>query len=243
VTGHHSLDELSDWAADGLEPGRAAEVGAHVESCPDCAEEVAALREVTQLLAAAPVPAMPADVFGRLSGVVAAESQRRSAAAHRRAQHGPGHGAAGLLADPRPTLGSFDARTKVRRPARVLGRVLVSLGVAAAVGFGGYVLSATAGLNEPVASTPVSINPATLSKQAAALRLTSPSNPHRFSNAWQCARKVTDGRIVGIRSVTVTGEPAYLVYLDRDDSTEVDVVRGCGTGTPVVGPSAQLPKR
>lgn len=243
MTGHYSLDELSDWTSDGSEVSalrdpRDADIAAHVEQCPDCAAEVAALREVSGLLGAEPVPAMPADVFGRLSGVVAAESVRRTAAAHRRSGH-----VAHLMREPRPSLGSFDSRVGEPRRGRLLGRVLVGLGVAAVVGFGGYVLSATAGLNEPVATSPVSINPETLSKQATALRAATDPSPHRFSNAWQCARKVTEGRITGIRQVSVDGEPAYLVYLARSGGTRVSVVRGCGTGNPVVGPSVEIPDR
>ena len=238
MTGHYSLDELSDWMSDSREAspehdGWRAEVAAHVDGCADCAQGVAALREVGELLASEPVPAMPADVFGRLSGVVVAESQRRTAAADRRSHHAA-----------RPGLGAFDDRVVGPKRRRLLGRALASVAVAAAVGFGGYVLSATAGLNEPVSASPVSIDPATLSSQAAALRLTSPSDPHRFSKAWRCARKVTDGRIVGIRPVMVTGEPAYLVYLDRSGGgTDVSVVRGCGTSTPSAGPTVALPDR
>ena len=50
---------------------------------------------------------------------------------------------------PRATLGTFGA-DRSRRPARRwLVPVLAAAAAALVVGFGGYVLSATAGLNEP----------------------------------------------------------------------------------------------
>jgi hypothetical protein len=62
--------------------------------------------------------------------------------------------------------------------------------------------------------------------------------PHRFSRAWQCAREVTDGRITGIASTTVDGVPALLVYLRKDDATQVVIVTGCGREAPSAGSSA-----
>jgi len=68
-------------------------------------------------------------------------------------------------------------------------------------------------------------------------------SPHRFSQAWDCARKVTDGRITGLAASTVDGTPALLVYTESDGSTQVTVVTGCGADTPSAGPSALLPPR
>jgi predicted RNA-binding protein associated with RNAse of E/G family len=66
-------------------------------------------------------------------------------------------------------------------------------------------------------------------------------SPHRFSQGWDCARKVTGGRITGLASSTVDGTPALLVYMKSEDSTQVTVATGCRVSMPSAGPSAVLP--
>jgi hypothetical protein len=108
------------------------------------------------------------------------------------------------------------------------------------VGFGAYVASATAGLNEPPVVAAVSSS--NLGAQAGALQREG-LEPHRFSRAWQCAREATEGRIVGLASSTVDGTPALLVYTRAGATTQVIVVTGCGTSSPSAGPSALVSRR
>lgn len=69
---------------DGLVHGqRAAWLAEHLARCPRCGTVPARLDEVTAMLAAAPAPAMPADVTRRLTDVLAAEAAGRAAAAVR----------------------------------------------------------------------------------------------------------------------------------------------------------------
>jgi hypothetical protein len=113
--------------------------------------------------------------------------------------------------------------------------------VAAVVGFGAYVISSSAGLNEPPILAAISSRD--LGAQARELEQTSGGlSPHRFSHAWERAREVVDQRIAGIASSTVDGVPALLVYTKSAGSTEVTVVTGCRVGTPSAGPSAVLPR-
>jgi hypothetical protein len=86
------------------------------------------------------------------------------------------------------------------------------------------------------------VNSTQLGKQASALQQAADIDPHRFSRAWQCARQVTDGRIVGLANSRVDGQPALLVYLRSGQSTQVVVVTGCASAAPSAGPSALLPR-
>jgi hypothetical protein len=167
---------------------------------------------------------MPEAVAHRLNEVIAAESARRSDAWK-----------------PRPTLGTFGQ--DLRKPSKSHWTLpaLAAAALAAVVGFGAYLISATAGLNEPPVVAAVSSND--LGSEARALEQAAGGlSPHRFSQAWDCARKVTDGRITGLAATTVDGTPALLVYTKSEGSTLVTVVTGCGAGTPSTGPSVVLPR-
>ena len=248
VSDHPSLAELADAAEGLLTPERAAQVAAHRADCPDCQAHTAALTEVTARLAAIPAPPMPPEVAERLARVLAGErvpSRVRAIDAEnedtlpiRRLES---RGARGVSprdwTPPRVTLGTFGA-TRSRPPVRRwLAPVLAAAVVALLIGFGGYVLSATAGLNEPPVVAAIS-STEDLGAQAGAVDRRIDLTPHRFSRAWQCARGVTDGRIVGIASTTVDGVPALLVYLARDGATQVVVVTGCGGEAPSARESA-----
>lgn len=117
----------------------------------------------------------------------------------------------------RPTLGTFGADLDKPRKSRWVVPALAAAAAAAVVGFGAYVISARE-------------------------RASGGLSPHRFSQAWGCARHVTDERITGLVSSTVDGMPALLVYTESGDSMHVTVVTGCGGGTPAAGPSAVLPR-
>jgi len=222
MTEHPTLDALADAAEDLLSPEQSAAVEAHLATCVECQAGAASLRAVTAELGATPTPTMPTEVAQRLSRVLVAESADRD-----------------RPRTAKVTLGSFGAN----RPAKSTRRWLVPALVAAAaaiVGFGAYVASATAGLNEPPVVT--AVNSTQLGKQASALQQAADIDPHRFSRAWQCARQVTDGQIVGLANSRVDGQPALLVYLRSGQSTQVVVVTGCASAAPSAGPSALLPR-
>ena len=232
---HPSLTELAEAAEGLLDDARSAEVQAHLAGCVRCQRSAAELRAVSATLATAPPPVMPAEVAERLNRVLAGEVVRRSRQpiVDDESESSPSGRA-------RVTLGTFGA-DRPRRPARrIVLPALAAAGAAAVVGFGAYVASATAGLNEPPVVTAVSI--ANLGAQAGAVQRDGLA-PHRFSRAWQCAREATDGRIVGLASSTVDGTPALLVYTRSGAATQVTVVTGCATGRPSPGPSALVSRR
>jgi hypothetical protein len=119
--------------------------------------------------------------------------------------------------------------------------VLAAACLAALVGFGGYVLSATAGLNEPPVVA-AAVDSRDLAAQARSLEQSRDLDPHRFSNAWFCARSVTPGRITGLAAARVDGSPALLVYTRSDGAEVVTVVTGCGAVQPSAIASAALPR-
>ncbi|MCF2533882.1 anti-sigma factor family protein [Yinghuangia soli] len=69
--GHVDVDLLADLAEDLLDSSAAADVRAHLGTCPDCRETYAALAEVRELLGAQPAEPMPDDVFAGLMAVLA----------------------------------------------------------------------------------------------------------------------------------------------------------------------------
>ena len=141
---------------------------------------------------------------------------------------------------PRATLGTFGAELEKPRPRWPLA-ALAAAAVAVVVGFAAYLISASAGLNEP--PVVAAVNSRDLGVDARALEQASGGlSPHRFSQAWNCARKVTDSRITGLAASSLDGAPALLVYTKSDGSAQVTVVTGCGAGTPSAGPSALLPR-
>lgn len=101
---HPDAIEISDLTEDLLAPERAAEVRAHMASCPQCGEVLAALQEMRALLGD-PLPAepMPADVAARIDAALAAEQ----------------HSAAGLPADPSGVPRETSPRTAERPHADV----------------------------------------------------------------------------------------------------------------------------
>jgi anti-sigma factor RsiW len=232
---HLTTDELADAAEGLLDPERAAFAESHIADCPDCHAQSDALRAVSATLQAEPAQTMPEAVAHRLNDVVAAEQVRRAEASVK------GRGLESVPSQqPRATLGAFGKELEKPRPRWAL-TALVAAAAVAVVGFGAYVISASAGLNEP---PPVAaVNSRDLGADAWALEQASGGlSPHRFSQAWDCAREVTDGRITGLAASSLDGTPALLVYTSSAGSTHVTVVTGCGTGTPSAGPSALLPR-
>jgi anti-sigma factor RsiW len=232
---HPSLIELAELAEGVLDQPQATEVQDHLSGCANCQRSTTELRAVSTTLAAVPAPVMPAEVAARLDRVLAGEVVRRTAV-----QPEPAEESVATPYSSRVTLGAFGAGRPRRSVRRTVRPALAAAAAAAVVGFGAYVASASAGLNEP--PVVASVSSANLGTQAGALARAG-LEPHRFSRAWQCARKATSGRIVGLASSTVDGTPALLVYLKSGATTEVVVVRGCAGGRPSAGPSDVVSRR
>ncbi|WP_327289930.1 anti-sigma factor family protein [Streptomyces sp. NBC_01198] len=80
---HPEVADISDLAEGILLPEKAAEVRAHIESCEQCGEVLASLREIRELLGDLPQPEpMPPDVAARIETALAAEAQRDTAPPH-----------------------------------------------------------------------------------------------------------------------------------------------------------------
>lgn len=224
VSDHIALEELADASAGVLDDRRTDQIEAHVESCAECRGTWNALAEVSAVLGALPPPVMPPEVAQRLHEALAAE-QRRTV----------------TLSRPQ-SLGVFGADLpRTPRSRWVLG-VVVACAAAGAVGLGGYVLSASAGLNEPSSMAPAVVSSSRLAAQAHSLLQGADLGPHRFSRAWRCAGDVVSGRITAITQAVVDGQPALLVYTRSDDVARVTVVTGCEDAHPVAGPSTTLPQ-
>jgi len=235
ASAHPSLTELAEAAEGLLDDARSAEVQAHLAGCSRCQGNAAELRAVSATLAAAPAPTMPAEVAARLDRVLAGEAVHRLRQPARDEDTEPGGSW-----PPRVTLGAFGVKRPRRSTRRVLLPALAAAVAAVVAGFGAYVASASAGLNEPPVVAAVSSS--NLGAQASVFERNG-LEPHRFSRAWQCAREVTDGRIVGLANSTVDGTPALLVFTRSGAATQVTVVTGCATGRPSAGPSALVSRR
>jgi anti-sigma factor RsiW len=233
---HLSIDELAD-AAEGLLEDRAAFVESHLAGCAECRANAEALREVTAALRADDSPPMPDAVVHRLEDAIAAENAHRALAS----ADGRDQDDSASTWQPRAKLDTFGADLDKPRKSRWVIPALAAAAAAAVVGFGAYVISARAGLNEP--PVVAAVNSRDLGAEAGALERTSGGlSPHRFSQAWGCARQATGERITGLVSSTVDGSPALLVYTESGDSTHVTVVTGCGGGTPSARASAVVPR-
>lgn len=77
---HPDVDELSAYADGSLDAAAAGVVGAHVESCAECAGDLRALAFVAGELATLPAPTMPGDVALRLDEAIARERRAHPAA-------------------------------------------------------------------------------------------------------------------------------------------------------------------
>ncbi|HET9649672.1 MAG TPA: zf-HC2 domain-containing protein [Microlunatus sp.] len=234
---HISAEELAREAEGLLDPARTDAVEEHLRGCAACRERVTLLASVRTTLATTPQPPMPPEVAARLDAVLLQEQAGRSID-----PGGPGSVPSGPrgreLWTARPR---FAAPPLPKHRRRTVGRVLLAAALAVLVGFGGYVLSARAGLNEPPTGA-AAVSSEQLTSQAGALERSGDLEPHRFSRAWSCARRVTDDRITGIASVTVDQEPALLVYGDSPAGPVVAVVEGCDQGDPRVTATTPLPR-
>jgi anti-sigma factor RsiW len=259
LDGHIAIDELADAAEGLVDADRSRVISAHLAGCQRCRADADALVAVQQSLAAAPSVAMPEDVFARLQGVVGSEHDRRADQLDRRSAADPGrfvdghrhptgpYGSGSGLPSiggrfPKPYLADHYNQTLGRRHhrARFAGGALAAALLASTVGFGGYVLSASAGTAEPPADRPVVLQQNTLGAAASAELERGDLDAYRFTRAWLCVRKVTDGRITGIRSSALDGRSGYLVFVHRNDVVHAVFVSGCESGDPQAGPSATV---
>ncbi|MGA5166071.1 MULTISPECIES: anti-sigma factor family protein [Streptomyces] len=75
TTQHPDVSEISDLAEGLLPPSRTADVRAHLDGCPLCADVRSSLEEIRGLLGTLPGPArMPADIAERIDAALAAEA-------------------------------------------------------------------------------------------------------------------------------------------------------------------------
>ncbi|HEY5785463.1 MAG TPA: hypothetical protein VIT65_11865 [Microlunatus sp.] len=221
---HLALDDLADLAVGELPVDASVAAEEHLAVCGSCradlAELSADLETISGQLAALPTPTLPVTVAAQLDRVLAGEE----------ATVVPFRRSAPLKA---PASASYVKQTGVVR------LMLAAAAAAAVVGFGGYVLSASAGLNEPSALSPTQVHQAALAEQAKNLAQNRDLDPHLFSAAWRCARQVTAGRITGITPVYVAGEENYLVSTRASGRTYATLVTGCGE-TPTSGERVEL---
>jgi hypothetical protein len=89
MRGHVDAGTVADYREGMLSGRKAARVAAHLSSCPRCADVDAQLTALTTLLAATPVPPMPASLAARLDAALAAEIARASAPAEAADVAGP----------------------------------------------------------------------------------------------------------------------------------------------------------
>ncbi len=221
---HPTVDELADLAVGELPADAAAAAEEHLAGCLACRTELAELRAELDLisgdLAALPPVTMPVTVAARLDRVLGGETST-------------------VTPFLRPAPLKAGATATYVKQTGVIRLMLAAAVAAAVVGFGGYVLSATAGLNEPSAISPAQVHPEALGEQAKALAEARNLDPHLFSAAWRCAREVTSGRITGITPVYVAGEQNYLVYTRSNGQTYATLVTGCGE-EPTAGDRVRL---
>ena len=263
VDDHIDIDELADDAEGLLTPERTAEIAAHLDGCQLCRSSAAALAEVQDLLTTAPAVAMPDDVFARLQDTIAGEQhlRERANAGRQAGDHlGPaapiigtgrppyvdegGHPSTrGGGRFPKPHIAEHFTETKHRRRglrAKFAAGAAGAALLASTAGFGGYVLSASAGANEPPTDQPIVAPDAQSLASSAARAASGDLDAYRFSRAWQCARKATDGSITGIRSTVLGGQHGYLVFLKTDTGNHAVFVTGCDTGIPTAGPTVKV---
>lgn len=257
--GHIDIDELADDAEGLLSPERTAAVAAHLAGCERCRSNAAALAEVSDLMATAPAVSMPDALYARLQDTIAAE-QRLRQSQHATGRFGPstpligtGHqpyvdqsgqpSAKGGGRFPKPHIAEHFTETAHRRRGLRAKFAVGALGaalVASTAGFGGYVLSAAAGANEPPIDQPIVVANAESLASSASSAAAEDLNAYRFSRTWRCARRVTDGTITGIRSTVLDGQHGFLVFLDTGSGKHAVFVTGCETGTPTAGPTVRI---
>lgn len=258
---HIDIEELADFTESLAPPERAAAISQHLAGCADCRSSVDALAKVHRLLAEAPTESMPDDVFARLQVAVAAEQEHRDASGRRldddlghaaprigtgRPPYVDGSGRPSIQGGgrfPKPNIAEHFTDTKHTRRglrAKFATGALAAALLASTAGFGGYVLSAASGTDEPTDHPIIAQNQQSLASAAASAAAHDDLEAHRFTRAWLCARKVTDGSITGIRRTVLNDQSGYLVFLKSGSGTKAIFVHGCDAGHPTAGPAVKL---
>ncbi|MFD0329660.1 zf-HC2 domain-containing protein [Streptacidiphilus monticola] len=146
--GHPDTDTLADYAEELLAPDAAAVLEAHVSSCPDCTATLAALAELSDLLADQPVPWMPEDVARRIDDALAQEAAQE-------AVQQPAEETEAASEPPLRPLPSARQAPRPHRTRRIITRSLVGLAAAAVIGLTGQALVHSSGSSESSGSASV----------------------------------------------------------------------------------------
>lgn len=248
--GHLGLDELADLAVGETAADLAVAAEAHLASCTACRAEFTQVQADLDLmstslaaldLSSAPTLDLPVTVAARLDRALAEESEARihpvgndhSVSADRIRDDN-------VVSLRQPTPLKAPATASYVKQTGFLKLMLVAAVAASVVGFGGYVISASAGMNEPTAISPVQVHPDGLASQASRIAEDRDIDPHFFSAAWRCARQVINGRITGITPVYSDGDETYLVYTRAGGITYARLLYGCADNAPVAGTPVRL---
>jgi hypothetical protein len=125
---HPDAEVLAEFRAGLVTGRRGARISAHLAGCERCAGLCDQLAEISALLVAVPVPAMPDAVAQRLEGVLAAEAAQRDSSER--------------AVDPRPPERARSPRPRRRWNFRLVTlRVLAPAAAVAVLAAGGYGLS------------------------------------------------------------------------------------------------------
>lgn len=252
---HLDGDALAEFRAGLITGRRGARIEAHLAGCDRCSARDGQLAEVSALLAAAPVPALPHRVADRLDTVLAAEVAKRNHPERARGDSSP------------------DGASR-QRPARAWGfrlvamRVLAPAGAAVVLAAGGYGLSQIGGHpgttaaspamgstaksvsrshgseiapaagvtarprmipdNVAVVTSPVNFQPATLRKQLQAQPAAGPTHV-ASPQVRGCVQKVAGGApLVRVESAHFEGRPATIIVARTSRGEQVWVTGpGC----------------
>lgn len=159
---HPSVDQLADLYEDLLSPSESADLRAHLTGCAQCADTLAALSGLTDLLARDEPPAMPADVAQRIDAALAAEAATAAATATAAAGPAPrpvGRASAGAPPT-RSDRNSRPGRSAFRRRA---GLLLAAAGCLGVLGLGAALLDSGGPTTASTASRGAALTPGTAS--------------------------------------------------------------------------------
>jgi hypothetical protein len=239
---HLDPDVLAEFRAGLITGRRGARITAHLAGCDRCAALDAQLAEVSALLAAVPVPAVPDSLAQRLDTVLAAEVARKDHP-ERTVVRGPRK--PGSHERPARNQGFRLARLRVLAPAAVaaalvaaggygLSRIGSSPAMQAASGSAGRAASSAGGAAEPLAGQPgaktrmmspdgftvvttgTNYKRGTLQRQLKAEMPASASRPAQAPSGpiVACVHHVTNGvNPVFVDSASFEGHPATIIVV------------------------------
>ncbi len=163
-TSHLDPDVLAEFRAGLITGRRRRQIAVHLAGCERCSAVAEQLAELSTLLAAVPVPAMPEGVAQRLDAVLAAEVARKDDAERAGADR-PRHRQRAPRSAPRP--GSRFITMRVLAPAAAVAAILAAGGYGLSlIGASSSSSSATAGSAAAPVSAPRAVPSAVHSPQA-----------------------------------------------------------------------------